>query len=616
MSTFLRLLRESDKAAALMDACNHLRQGENDPRSFDVAWDSFGSVPSKPFAYWAGDAVLSAFHKLPACEGNGRSSRVGLQTSDDFRFVRLAWEIAGEAWMPFAKGGAYAPFYADVYLAVNWAVRGAEICNFVDARSGRLLSRPQNTDFYFRPGLTWTLRSQLGFGMRVMPAACVFGHKGPALFSDLDDTEELLAILALTNSLAFRSLVSLQMAFGSYEVGVIQRTPVPSLTAVQRKRLASLARRAWSIKRTADSITETSHAFVLPAALRGRIGGNQSVAIKSEIDEIHAGIDAIAFDLYDFEELDPETFDGPATDDEGSETEEDVDETEVPSIDGLLSWAVGVAFGRFDLRVATGERALPPEPEPFDPLPTKAPGMLADGAQPFHAHEAILVDEQGHQHDLVHLVEEVLGQVKESVPDDVRRWLRKEFFPFHLKLYSKSRRKAPIYWPLATASGDYTLWVYYPSLSSQTLYTAINDFVEPKLKQLESDVASLRNKGAVRSRDEEMLLEALQTSELELIELRDTLLMLAPTYKPNQNDGVQISAAPLWPLFRHKPWQKVLKDTWAKLEKGSYDWAHLAMNYWPERVREKCKSDRSLAIAHGLEELVGESTKTNSGARK
>jgi hypothetical protein len=57
------------------------------------------------------------------------------------------------------------------------------------------------------------------------------------------------------------------------------------------------------------------------------------------------------------------------------------------------------------------------------------------------------------------------------------------------------------------------------------------------------------------------------------------------------------SAAPFWPLFRHKPWQKVLKDTWAKLEKGDYDWAHLAMNYWPERVREeaRCKTDRVIS---------------------
>jgi hypothetical protein len=47
----------------------------------------------------------------------------------------------------------------------------------------------------------------------------------------------------------------------------------------------------------------------------------------------------------------------------------------------------------------------------------------------------------------------------------------------------------------------------------------------------------------------------------------------------------------------------VLKDTWDKLEKGDYDWAHLVMNYWSERVREKCKTDKSLAIAHGLEDL-------------
>ena len=32
-------------------------------------------------------------------------------------------------------------------------------------------------------------------------------------------------------------------------------------------------------------------------------------------------------------------------------------------------------------------------------------------------------------------------------------------------------------------------------------------------------------------------------------------------------------------------------------------WAHLAMQLWPERVVPKCAKDRSLAIAHGLEEV-------------
>jgi hypothetical protein len=124
-----------------------------------------------------------------------------------------------------------------------------------------------------------------------------------------------------------------------------------------------------------------------------------------------------------------------------------------------------------------------------------------------------------------------------------------------------------------------------------------------KLKQVGQDVTALRAKASARSRDDEKTFEALQTLELELIELRDTLLATAQTYRPNHDDGVQITAAPLWQLFRHKPWQKILKDTWAKLEKGDYDWAHLAMAYWPDRVREKCKTDKSLAIAHDLEHL-------------
>ena len=35
----------------------------------------------------------------------------------------------------------------------------------------------------------------------------------------------------------------------------------------------------------------------------------------------------------------------------------------------------------------------------------------------------------------------------------------------------------------------------------------------------------------------------------------------------------------------------------------AYDWAHLAMHLWPERVVPKCATDRSLAIAHGLEDV-------------
>ncbi len=238
----------------------------------------------------------------------------------------------------------------------------------------------------------------------------------------------------------------------------------------------------------------------------------------------------------------------------------------------------------------------------------------------------ILVDDENHPEDIVARVREAIeviwpgsagsGTRAEDIEQEaceilgvktLRDYFRRPaaFFADHLKRYSKSRRKAPIYWPLSTKSGGYTLWLYYHRLNDQTLYICVNDFVEPKLQQVTVNLESLRKKSDRTSKDEKDL-SMFFDLKAEFEEYRDDLLRVAKVWKPDLNDGVQITAAPLWPLFRHKPWQKVLKDTWKKLEKGDYDWAHLAMSYWPGRVREKCKTDKSLAIAHGLEELYEE----------
>ncbi len=438
--------------------------------------------------------------------------------------------------------------------------------------------------------------------------------------------------MSLLNSKAFAVLVSLQLArtelAQSFEVGVVQNTPIPECSEKTKGELVSAAKLSWSRKRSLDFIEETASAFILPAVLLPRLGDYNPVSVFAELSSIQAKIDGIVFDLYGFSELDRADAMGlvaTVVDDEGNISPNDLDDSDgdevveaVDQTDRLLSWAAGVAFGRFDWRLATGERAAPPEPDPFDPLPAKSAGMLPDGAAPFHIHNGILVDDQGHPHDLARLLEAVLTGVDTDVPGDVRRWLQRDFFARHLKQYSKSRRKAPIYWPISTNSGSYTLWLYYPSLTSQTLYTAVNDFIEGpngKLGQIGRDLMALRAKGSTRSSEDEKHYEALQALELELIELRDTLLQIAPTYHPNHDDGVQITAAPLWQMFQHKPWQKILKDTWASLEKGEYDWAQLAMAYWPTRVREKCKTDKSLAIAHDLEHLYVEPEPKTAKAR-
>lgn len=617
MTIFIRVVEApiDDKARALLDAV----QGRPSAASvFSVAPASFAAVPTSPFSYWVGNGIRSVFQEMPRFEADGREVRQGLATADDFRFVRAGWEVSRmqrtTRWLGFAKGGAFSPFYSDVFLTMNWLDNGAE----AKAWAGSLYNEShwsrilKNTHLFFRPGLTWPLRTQRGFGIRAMPTGCVFGHKGPAAFSEGDDSNELLALLALATSSAFRTLVGLQMAFGSYEVGVIQRTPVPRLSAADIMSLAKLARRAWSFKRSLDTTNETSHAFVLPSAVNKIVRGD----VERELERIQRQIDDEAFRLYGIGDADRTSIESPVSaatshsddDDQPAEApDESADEdaeNDREESDGIGSWLVGVAFSRFDPRLATGDRAIPPEPEPFDPLPTRSPGMYPEGEEPADRAD-ILVDDEGHADDLAARVVAVAERVKVDTPESLRVWLAKEFFPLHIKMYSKSRRKAPIYWQLATPSASYSVWLYIHAFGKDTLFRVQNDYVAPKLaheeRRLEALTTELRD-GATAAQRRHLAAQELVVEELRF--LLDEVKRVAPLWKPNLDDGVIINFAPLWRLVpQNKGWQKELKSTWDALCEGKYDWAHLAMHLWPERVVPKCAKDRSLAIAHGLEEV-------------
>jgi hypothetical protein len=334
MALFIRLLGDEDKGVALAQAIDALQRGESDSRVFQVEPESLRQVPGAPFAYWVSERIRRLFRELPAFEGDGRTVRVGLQTSDDFRFVRVSWEVpvrqVSKRWYPFAKGGEYSPFYADVHLVVNWDRKGAEIRYF-----DRAFIR--NEEYYVRPGLTWPRRTTSGLALRVMPAGCIFADKGPVAFMASDEPRVLLALLAVTNSAAFRALVALQLAAAdaaarSYEVGVIQRTVLPDLGLQDEEVLADLARRAWSLKRDLDTTELTSHAFTLPALLqvqgatlaeRAEVWAARVADTDAKLARIQGEIDKRCFDLYGFDPADRVAVLSASAGGKGEDDEED-----------------------------------------------------------------------------------------------------------------------------------------------------------------------------------------------------------------------------------------------------------------------------------------------------
>lgn len=667
-AVFLQALHDSDKATAILSAIA-ARPGPQNRRHFELEPHTLSAVPRSPFAYWVSDRLRQRFAKLERFESNERAVKQGLATADDFRFVRAWWAVMarqiGSRWYPFAKGGKFSPYYADCPAAVNWWLNGREIQNNLNDRGGVRsniwMLRETAADFFLRAGLTWPLRG-VRYSASAVPPGGVFSVAGKMAFAERSD---LLHLLAIFNSRAFDSFIGFfagKVGGVQYEVGLIQSMPIPDLAAADESVLNAFGRRAWSLKRRLDTRTETSHAFALPALLQ--VAGDTLAAraaawnehvreVEAELAAIQAEVDKRCFELYEIDDEDRRAItEGFVANTNGAEaaevstaegiedaegTEEEDEAEDGVGVDAaalaaeLVSWAVGVTFGRFDVRLTTGDRALPSEPEPFDPLPVCSPGMLTgDDGLPLASppvgyplafpEDGILVDDPGHQHDLTAAVRAVFEVVFGSRADsmwqevaalldprdhDLRHWLASGFFEHHLRRYSKSRRKAPILWQLGIPSGRYSVWCYAHRMTRDSLLAIQNDIVGPKLATEERRLSSLITQvGQTASARERADIATQQAFVDEIHTLLDEIRRVAPLWNPNLDDGIVLVMAPLWRLVpTHKVWQKELRAKWDELVAGKYDWAHAAMHLWPERVVSKCATDRSLAIAHGLEDI-------------
>lgn len=683
-AVFLRLIEANDKEAALL---RMLRGSENQDarRYFRIDPSRFSTVPRSPFAYWVSDRLRGLFSDLQRFESEGRAARQGGVNGDDFRWIRLWTEVRASAsegmiHVPIVKGGSFSRFFSDVPAVAQWDGRRGTFWAFTGLPHRPSLS-PASFEYYFRPGLTWPLRGSR-FSAQAVPAGCIFSVAGKMAFGH---EPSLLPLLALFNCEPFDGFIAFfagKVGGVQYEAGLLQQVPVPSLSPEDCLILGALSRHAWSLKWSLDTRRESSHAFSLPAVLqslastlvaRAAAWADRVRRADTELTAIQAEIDDRCFDLYGINDEDrkaiTEGFGGttvaPPTDDaEGdaasapvSSSASDPTTSARPSDDvadpddsdeldestpadataltaDLLSWAIGVAFGRFDLRLATGERALPPEPDPFDPLPVCSPGMLtgADGlpcATPAPGYpidvpqDGVLLDDPGHPRDLTSSARAVFDVVFVGDADarwqeaagildpknhDLRAFAARAFFEQHLKSYSKSRRKAPIYWQLATPSASYSVWLYAHRLTADTFFHVLHDVVAPKLGLEERKLLSLtQESGPNPTASQRKEIAAQETFVDELRAFSDEVTRVAPLWKPDLDDGVVLTMAPLWRLVpQHRAWQKELKAAWDSLSAGEYDWAHVAMHFWPERVVPKCATDRSLAIAHGLEEMFWE----------
>ncbi len=236
-----------------------------------------------------------------------------------------------------------------------------------------------------------------------MPTGSVISVRGSGIYGKKRD---LKRIAGLFSSAAFDFLVKCMLGrfrHPQFDNGTLCKTPIPDGFPSNGFDFEQPVTRAVELKRVRDTANELSHVFCVSvgkpedgqslqyAAEAWIRFGNKTV---TEIDELQGKIDEISYDLYGFDLAGRNAVVSAST--LGDEAEGDVDaideESDIVDAENVasivhshFSYLVGTAFGRWDIRFATGERLPPKLPDPFDPLPVCPPGMLqsAEACPPY-----------------------------------------------------------------------------------------------------------------------------------------------------------------------------------------------------------------------------------------
>ena len=541
---------------------------EFDPQRFEA-------IEGQPIVYSWSDEFLKKYADAPKL-GQECPARFGVNTGNHTRFLRRIWEVRSPIlrrttepwdrrllesgrWVPYLKGGGFEWVHPGIDV-IAWGALGLALKTSVDHHFGNIAWKVSNERFYFEAGVAF---AKIGskFSGRLHRYRSVIDSAGSSIYP-----RDPAAAVCLLNASASRHVLASLNPTVNFQVGDVNRLAM--LATQGSAQIAHVVEEAVSKD---EAVREPSVEFKRPGPSPWQ----------------HAQKWAqLAVDRPEGAPLPPyePVYDPPAP-------------------ESFVSFAIGVALGRFD---KDGQGLLDAAP------PTALPAGI------------LLVSSEGNDSLDTMPCASILDDWKEHGAavgrgDDLRTYLRTAFFGYHKKLYENR----PIYFPLTSKGKNFAAFISIHRWADDTLGVLLADHLMPTKKRLEGELDDLRTAKASeantanRARAEKRFTEVQKLLE-ELSDFITKVTELAERGPPpaddktekrevdakfamDLDDGVMVNSSALWPLLDSvwkdpKKWWKQLANAEGKKD---YDWSHLAARYFPTRVRKKCHEDPSLAVAHG-----------------
>lgn len=342
---------------------------------FEIEQENLAKIPGAPVAYWVSENVIKTFEYDKI--GDVAKPRQGLATGCNDIFLRYWDEVdcnkinfaaisiknaveSAKKWFPYNKGGDYRKWYGNNEFIVNWEHDGNLIRNFKNEQ-GKLRSRPQNTDYYFKKSFSWSLITSGGISFRYKPNGFIFDVAGMSCFTD----KNLEYFLALCNTPVVDAYMKIIAPTINYQAGDIAKIPVifkqecnEQVTALVKDNI-SFSKSDWDAFETSWDFTkhplvETSDQCIVNSdssandqlttiAQAYQRWEEETNARFAQLKANEEELNRIFIDIYGLhDELTPEVEDKDVT----------VRKADLQrDIKSLLSYAVGCMFGRYSLDV-------------------------------------------------------------------------------------------------------------------------------------------------------------------------------------------------------------------------------------------------------------------------
>ena len=493
---------------------------------YEAKLDDLKKIPTTPIAFWVSKEIFNIYEGNPKA-GEVSKAAVGLQTGNNDKFIRLWHEVShlkfsdnikstedtltnNIKWFPYNKGGSYRKWYGNREYVVNWEKDGKEIRNYKDSK-GKLRSRPQNTQFYFKEGLTWSEVTSAWKSFRYNEFGSISDVKGQSAY--FNSKEELVSALCWLNSNVVEKLTKIQNPTLSFQSGDYKNLPLPIL----KKEIVPLGEAAIEISQKDWDAFETSNRFNKSPLVLGDLKISESYnrylsvskSSTAKLKDLEEQINSYVVSKFELhKDVNIEVLEeqvtlrvNPIYRYNGLEVEEVNNRLQSDTLAELISYVIGCMMGRYSLD-QEGLVYAHQGNEGFDASLYKTFPADSDGIVP-------ILDDEWFKDDacnrVVEFVKTVWGEdnltenlqfIAESLSLDaitarksetsvetIRRYLSTKFYKDHMQTY----KNRPIYWLFSSGKEKaFECLVYLHRYNEGTLSRMRTEYVTPLLGKYEA----------------------------------------------------------------------------------------------------------------------------------